>query len=228
MADPTGIVAAAAVAVGGSAKDQSSADILATARSRLDMAMSALSESREDEVDDLKFYAGSPDNHWQWPADVLATRGAVQGQTINARPCLTINKLPQHVRQVTNDQRQNRPSGKVIPASEDASEEVAEVLDGIVRQIEYTSDADVAYDTACDSQVTYGEGYIRVLTEYIGDDSFNQQVKIGRVRNPFCVYMDPTIQDPCGADAEWCFITEDMQKDAFERAFPNAQSISTM
>jgi hypothetical protein len=43
--------------------------------------------------------AGSPDNRWQWPQEVLATRGAVQGQTINARPCLTINKLPQHVRQ---------------------------------------------------------------------------------------------------------------------------------
>ena len=81
-------------------------DILSTARYRLDLAISALSESREDEIDDLKFFAGSPDNHWQWPADVLATRGAVQGQTINARPCLTINKLPQHVRQVTNDQRQ--------------------------------------------------------------------------------------------------------------------------
>jgi uncharacterized coiled-coil protein SlyX len=81
MADVTGIVAAAAVAEGGKPK-KSASDILATARSRLDLAISALSESREDEIDDLKFYAGSPDNHWQWPADVLATRGAVQGQTI--------------------------------------------------------------------------------------------------------------------------------------------------
>jgi hypothetical protein len=114
MTDYTGIAAAGAVANGGKKKTESG--ILATARDRLNMAIGALSESREDEIDDLKFYAGSPDNRWQWPADVLATRGSVQGQTINARPCLTINKLPQHVRQVTNDQRQNRPSGKVIPA----------------------------------------------------------------------------------------------------------------
>ena len=111
-------------------------DILSTARYRLDLAISALSESREDEIDDLKFFAGSPDNHWQWPADVLATRGAVQGQTINARPCLTINKLPQHVRQVTNDQRQNRPSGKVIPVDDKADVEVAAIFDGLVRHIE--------------------------------------------------------------------------------------------
>ena len=203
-------------------------DILSVAKSRFTMAVSAYSESREDELDDLRFYAASPDNQWQWPADVLATRGAVQGQTINARPCLTINKLPQHVRQVTNDQRQNRPSGKVIPVDDKADVEVAEVFDGLVRHIEYISDADVAYDTACENQVAYGEGYIRLLTEYCDDNSFNQDIKIGRIRNSFSVYMDPTIQDPCGSDAQWCFITEDLTKAEYERQFPDAQPISSM
>ena len=228
MADPTGIVAAAAVAVGGSARDKSNADILATARSRLDMAMSALSESREDEIDDLRFYAGSPDNQWQWPADVLATRGAVQGQTINARPCLTINKLPQHVRQVTNDMRQNRPGAKVIPVDDKADLQVAEILNGMIRHIEYISDADVAYDTACENQVAYGEGYIRLLTEYCDDDNFNQDIKIGRVRNSFSVYMDPMIQDPTGSDAKYCFVTEDVSREDYERMYPDAAPITTL
>ena len=205
-----------------------SADILATARSRLDLAMSALSESREDEMDDLKFYAGSPDNQYQWPADVLATRGAVQGQTINARPCLTINKLPQHVRQVTNDQRQNRPGAKVIPVDDDADVEIAEIFNGMIRHIEYISDADVAYDTACENQVAYGEGYLRILTEYCDADTFDQDIRIGRVRNSFSVYMDPTIQDPTGADAKWCFITEDITKDDYARMYPNAAPITTL
>jgi hypothetical protein len=217
-----------AVANGGSRSDKDSANVLATARHRMTLAVAAYSESREDELDDLRFAAGSPDNHWQWPADVLATRGSVQGQTINARPCLTINKLPQHVKQVTNDQRQNRPSGKVIPADDNADVEVAEIFDGIVRHIEYISDADVAYDTACENQVTYGEGYIRLLTEYCDDDTFNQDIKIGRIRNSFSVYMDPTIQDPCGADAEWCFITEDLLRDEYERQFPDAQPLSSL
>jgi hypothetical protein len=228
MADYTGINAVGAVAVGGSAKDKTDADVLATARTRLSMAISAYSESREDELDDLRFYSGSPDNHFQWPADVLATRGAVQGQTINARPCLTINKLPQHVRQVTNDQRQNRPSGKVIPADDNADVEVAEVFNGVVRHIEYISDADVAYDTACENQVAFGEGYIRILTEYCDDTTFDQDIKIARVRNAFSVYMDPTIQDPCGADAKWCFITEDITREEYERLYPNAAPLSTL
>jgi hypothetical protein len=227
MADYTGIAAAGAVAEGGKPK-KSASDILATARSRLDMAVSSLAESREDEMDDLRFYAGSPDNHWQWPADVLATRGAVQGQTINARPTLTINKLPQHVRQVTNDQRQNRPGAKCIPVDDNADVEVAEVFNGLIRHIEYMSDADVAYDTACENQVAYGEGYIRLLTEYCEDNSFDQDIKIGRIRNSFSVYMDPTIQDPTGADAKWCFITEDITKAEFERLYPDAAPISTL
>jgi hypothetical protein len=223
MADD-GLRGAAKVANGGTDKS----DMLSTMRSRFTMAISALGESREDELDDLRFMAGSPDNQWQWPADVLATRGSVQGQTINARPCLTINKLPQHVRQVTNQQRQNRPSGKVIPADDNADVAVAEVFDGIIRHIEYMSDADVAYDTACDNQVTYGEGYIRILTEYAREDSFDQDLRIGRIRNSFSVYMDPTIQDPCGSDAKWCFITEDLLKEEFERMFPDAAPITSI
>jgi hypothetical protein len=222
------MMAANDVEAAGKVSEADDHDRLATMRSRFTMALSAYSDSREDELDDLRFMAGSPDNQWQWPADVLATRGSVQGQTINARPCLTINKLPQHVRQVTNEQRQNRPTGKVIPADDKADVAVAEIFDGMVRHIEYISDADVAYDTACDNQVTYGEGYIRLLTEYCREDSFDQDLKIGRVRNSFSVYMDPTIQDPCGSDANWCFLTEDLTKEEYERMFPNASPVSSM
>ena len=227
MADYTGINAVGNVALGGKPL-KSDSDVLSTARDRLSMAISAYSESREDELDDLRFYAGSPDNQWQWPADVLATRGAVQGQTINARPCLTINKLPQHVHQITNDQRQNRPSVKVIPVDDNADVEVAEIFNGMIRHIEYISDADVAYDTACENQVAYGEGYIRILTEYCDDNTFDQDIKIARVRNSFSVYMDPLIQDPCGSDAEWCFITEDLSQEEYHRLFPNASPLSTL
>jgi len=228
--DPTGINKAGIVAERGGPEidGPDHRDVLGLMRSRYTSAVSAYSDSREDELDDLRFMAGSPDNQWQWPADVLSTRGSVQGQTINARPCLTINKLPQHVRQVTNEQRQNRPSGKVIPADDKADIAVAEIFDGMVRHIEYMSDADVAYDTACENQVTYGEGYIRVLTEYCDENSFDQDLRIGRIRNSFSVYMDPMAQDPTGADAEYVFITEDIYKTDYERMFPDAAPISSI
>lgn len=226
MNDPTDIDAAGKVADGGNGRSKQ--DILMEARKRMEMAVSALSDSRDDELDDLRFYAGSPDNQWQWPTDVLATRGSVQGQSINARPCLTINKLPQHVRQVTNDQRVNRPGIKVIAANDDASEKTAEVFNGVIRHIEYISDADIAYDTACENQVAYGEGYIRLITEYCDETSFDQEIKIVRVRNSFSVYFDPLMQDPTGSDAKWCFITEDLPKKEYERLYPNSAPITTL
>jgi hypothetical protein len=229
MKDITGIIAAAKVAEYGPDEDSGdSAGLLAEARSRLRMAIDAYSETREDELDDLRFYAGSPDNNFQWPQDVLSARGTIQGEVGNARPTLTINKLPQHVKQVTNEQRMNRPGIKVIPSDEEAAEEVAEVYNGVIRHIEYISDADVAYDTACENQVAYGEGYVRLLTEYCDENSFDQDIKIGRIRNSFSVYMDPMIQDPTGADARWCFITEDLTKQEYERLYPNAAPITTL
>lgn len=202
-------------------------DMLATMRSRLSIAVAAYSDSRQIQLEDLKFFAGNSDNLYQWDANVTAARGAVEGG-VSARPCLTINKLPQHVRQVTNDQRQNRPTGKVIPVDDKADVKVAEILNGIVKHVEYISDADVCYDTACENQTIHGEGYVRLVTEYCDDNTFDQDIKIKRVRNPFSVYLDPMAQDPCGADAQWGFVTEDMPLDEYHRTWPNASSASTL
>ena len=206
---------------------KSDADILSVARKRLTTAIGATSGTRENQVDDLKFAAGSSDNNWQWPTEVQNTRVS-SGDSISARPMLTVNKLPQHIKQVTNDQRQNRPAGKVIAANGDADVDVAEVFNGIVRHIEYISDAEVAYDTACDNQVTHGEGFWRLLTDYADEDSFDLEIYIKRIRNSFSVYMDPMIQDPCGADAEWAFITEDLTKEEYETQYPDATPISSL
>lgn len=203
-------------------------EILKVARARLDAGMAALSQSRADQLEDLKFSAGSSDNNWQWPENVLASRTAAQGDTLSARPTLTINKLPQHIKQVTNDQRQNRPTGEVIPVDSNADIAVAEVLNGIVKHVEYISDADVAYDTACENQVTHGEGYLRLVTDYVDENSFDQDILIKRVRNPFSIIMDPMIQDPCGADAQWCFVTEDLTHEEYAAQYPDATPISSI
>ncbi len=73
----TGMDAAKTVASG--ASEESS--FLTEMRHRMKMAQAAFSRTRQNELDDLKFFAGSSDNSWQWPQDVLATRGSVQGQT---------------------------------------------------------------------------------------------------------------------------------------------------
>lgn len=189
--------------------------ILELARKRHSLAEEAEQRIREEALDDLKFRTGE-----QWPDDIKNTR------EIEKRPCLTINRLPQFIRQVTNDQRQNRPSIQVNPVDDRGDPETAEILQGLVRHIEHNSNADVAYDTAFEHAVTSGFGYFRVVTEYADPMSFDQEILIKRIRNPFTVYFDPTCQEPDYSDGKWAFIVTDMLKDDYISKYPDSELAS--
>jgi hypothetical protein len=191
--------------------------ILERARKRWKIADEAEEENRTKQVDDLKFLAASPDDPWQWPQTVLNKR-LDSNQEGGPRPCLTINKLPQHHRQVTNEQRMNRPQIKVRPVDDKADPKVAKIYDGLFRHIQVASEAGLAYDTACDLQVGAGEGYFRLYTEYCDERSFDQEIVIGLIADRFKVYMDPIglLQHPAGKKCQWGFIIEDVPKDEYE------------
>lgn len=194
-------------------------DILTTAKERFERCVSHYSEGREKARSDIRFAAASPDDPFQWDEQTLKDRKTQQ------RPSLTINKMPQHIRQVTNDIRQNRPSIRFRPADNEADPEVAEILMGVVRHIEANSDADVAYDTAAEMQVTCGEGYVRVLADYVSETSFEQDIFIKRVKNPFRIWLDPEIQDPAGADALFAFVEESLPEAEFKAQHPDADPV---
>ena len=187
---------------------------LRLAHERFRTVNDAESELRAKMLEDLKFRASD-----QWPDHIRSDREK------DNRPCLTINRLPQFIRQVTNNQRASRPAVAVSPTGDDGDPEIAEVFQGIVRHIENRSDADVAYSTAGEHQVTMGRGYVRVITDYIDDDPtrLDQEVKIERVQNPFSVYVDPSSQKPDGSDARYAFIVEDLPKEEYRARFPASQ-----
>ena len=60
---------------------------------------------------------------------------------------------------VTNDQRQNKLGIKVHPVDDGADIDTAEVLQGIIRHIEYASGADATYDTAAFHAAACGFGF---------------------------------------------------------------------
>jgi hypothetical protein len=169
------------------------------------------SYNRQDALDDLKFSSGD-----QWPVEVQNSRN------LEARPCLTINKLDGFIRQVCNQQRQARPRMKAHSMNSSANAKVADILTGIFKHIEVNSDADTAYDTAFEFAVRMGWGYWRVVTDYVREDSFDQEIYIKPIQNPFTVYFDPNSQMPDGSDAESCLITEVMSKKDFKAQYPNA------
>jgi hypothetical protein len=134
---------------------------------------------------------------------------------------LTINRLFQFRNQIINEIRQNRPGIKIRPVDDKADKETAEIMQGLVRHIQDSSKADIAYDTAAEWQVDTGLGYFRIITDYCEDDSFNQDIVIKRVVDPNKVYYDPESTEPDGSDARWAFVIEDWALDEFKTEYPD-------
>lgn len=178
---------------------------------RFTRAESAESMNRQNGLDDLRFKKGE-----QWNDADRASR------TIEERPCLTVNKMKTFVHQIVNDQRQNRPAINVSPIGDKADPETAKMLKGLIKQIERTSNADVAYDTGFDSAVSIGWGYWRIVTDYEDEDTFDQVLKILRIRNPFRIYLDPDHEEPDGSDAKWGFISDLVPRTEFKDQWPDA------
>jgi hypothetical protein len=168
----------------------------------------------EDAIEDLKFRRGKKED--QWDAEALNVR--------KDRPCLTINVLPQFIRQVTGDQRQMRPSIKVNPVDSRGDPRTADVLAGLVRYIENRSNAKQVYTTAADSQVTAGIGHWQIITEYASSTTFNQELRIQGIDDGVQVLWDPDSVLPTREDAMFCHVPMDISRAKFKVKWPDAKS----
>jgi len=197
------------------AKPLSDDDILEEAKAAFQRAADAEAENRREALDDLRFARLGE----QWPERVRRER------EMEGRPVLTINRLPAFIRQVVNDARQNKPAIMVHPVDGVADPQTAEVFNGLVRHIEQSSDAEVAYDTALDFAVTSGVGYFRINTRYAGDDGFDQDIAIERVANPFAIYGDPESVAADSSDWNCAFVVDSLPRAAFEARWKGAQAV---
>lgn len=163
--------------------------------------------NREAALEDTEFFAGQ-----QWkPEDIESRKG---------RPCLTINTLPSFVAQVVGDIRINRPSIKIRPA-EDSDKEEADLREGLIRQIERQSDAQGIYADAGQSQCVGGIGAFEVTIDYASDEVFDRVLGLKAVPNPLAVVWDRMSVEKTGKDAGHVFVTDEMSRKAFDKAYPD-------
>jgi len=193
-------------------EDDSEEGIIDEAKEFLRFCADNDSNNRVEALEDLKFAGGD-----QWPVEIQNSR------LLESRPYLTINKIDAYCRQIANSQRQQRPRIKCHGMNTDSDEKMAQVITGICRHVEEQSDADAAYDNAFDFAVRMGWGFWRITTDYVRPDSFDQEIYIKRIENPFMVYFDPNSNEPDGSDAEKCLITEVISKEAFRKMYPDAE-----
>lgn len=185
-------------------------DKLTEMRKRYERARDAVITLYDKAAEDIKFVTKPGE---QWDQKTRAARGN--------RPCYEFPKLQGQVRQVVNAQRQARPQGKVRGVDE-SDTGLAELMQGICRNIESTSNADQAYDVAFECAVKGGFGVFRIITDYRNQDDFDLDIIIKPVRNPFSVKFDPAAVAIDRRDANFVFVEESMPEDDYKRQFPDA------
>lgn len=192
--------------------DELTKDILDTAKKRMKIAADVAQIHNERGESDLRFATGEG----QWPEADRTLREAEN------KPTLTFNMMPQSIRRVTGQIRQINPAIKVSAADDEANEDVAGIHEGLIREIEYRCDAQSIYEATAESAAQCSIGHFRIRSEYCDYDSFNQHILIERIFNPFAVFFDPMSKEPTRKDADFVFIIEEMERDDFKAAYPDA------
>lgn len=187
-------------------------EILKEARKRYERATGAASRNVQRYRDAMTFVAGD-----QWDERLKQFRTAAQ------RPCLTMDRLGTHINQVVNDQRQSKPAIKVHPVDDRADIKVAEIYDGVILSIERQSNAPMVYETASYTQVAGGQGAWRVLTEYVGENSFEQDIFLRRITDPTSIVFDPDAREMDASDGKFAFAVETKTREAFDEEYPDVQ-----
>lgn len=191
-------------------------EFLRIARERFQRACDADADIRRDANRDLKFLTGE-----QWE------EGEQEARRKAGRPALTMNKLPPFVDQIVNEQRKARPAGKISPVGDGADAKTADIYQGLVRHIEYVSQADAAYDTGFDYAVSSSFGFWRYTTECPDDRSLDQEINITRVADPATVRFDPAAQEVDYSDAMWAFVVERISKEEFKLRYPKSKTTTS-
>lgn len=193
-------------------------NIIDKAKSGYETAKDYWSSIYQAAKDDLYFQSDKPGCQWDDRAFGLRQR--------KNRPALQVDRLAQYINQVSNDIRMNTPSINVIPHSGGADIETADVYQGLIRDIEYNSNADDSYDYAVNSAIKCSIGFIRVDHRYKDNNSFDQELYIERVVNPLSVILDPASVAPDGSDAMCAWVLDEISYKEFKDKYPDFEPSS--
>jgi hypothetical protein len=170
----------------------------------------------------------------QWPEAIKLARGgnaAIQGQPPQPeRPCLTVDRLSQPVRAVSNTIKNADFGFDVLPNGTGADVETGQILKGYLRRVQNQSRGESPIEWAADGAVEGGIGWFEINTRYVHEtwegeaddpEAYDQELVLERVPNTLAVYDDPHAVKPTRSDALFRFFVEDRDRDAVLSEFPD-------
>jgi hypothetical protein len=120
----------------------------------------------------------------------------------------------------------NTPNITFIPRSSGADIDHAEIRQGLVKDIEYYSNADSVYDLAVNNAIKCSIGFMRLEHRYVSDDSFEQELCIKRVPHHLSAFLDANSDEIDGSDAMRGTCLIEMTVSEFKEKYPGKEPSS--
>lgn len=188
----------------------SAADVdLKDVREEFDYDRNNWQSIRDAAAIDIQYVAGNP-----WTEDDLKQRAN--------RPTVAPEEMGQYFNQVINQLRLNPRGMKFSPVGGGASEAGARFYQNKAREIEYRSNASIAYIQAAENAIQRSYGFVRITRKYASPTSANQELWIEGFPNPNMVMPDSDALRPDSSDMTRCWVFRWMPQSEFKRAYPSA------
>ena len=145
----------------------------------------------------------------------------------DGKPRYTFDQTTPIVDQISGDIDDSDFDIKVEPANGEATKEGAELLDGMIRNIERMSGAKHIYADAGRNMVTGGIDHWMVKTDYVDDDSFDQDLIVDPIHNSADrVWFDLGSTKRDRSDAQYGFLLSAIATVDYEDEFPDGSATS--
>lgn len=182
----------------------------------LKSAQNADSDNREYAIE-ADHFLNKSDGQWE-PTVVSKMRG---------RPRYTFDMCNPIVDQITAEIEQADFDIRVRPAGGDATKELANTYDGIIRNIENLSNASTVFSKQARNMIGKGIGGWRVITDWAQSDSFDQDLLIEPIENfEDRVWFDPASEKQDRSDANWCHVLQALSKEEYMDRWPKGSCMS--
>lgn len=190
---------------------------------RFDRAHSPQQDVREKCIEATRF-ARVPGGQWEG----ATSAGTKLDEQFEKYPKFEINKVATELNRIISEYRNNRITVKFRPGDREASEELANKLNGLFRADYEETDGGEACDNAFDDAATGGFGCFRLtsmlVNEYDPMDE-RQRIAIEPIYDPSrSVWFDPDAKKYDKSDAMWAFCMYSMSPDKYRAEYDKEPS----
>lgn len=155
-------------------------------------------------------------DQWEW--NIRQAREAL------GKPTLSCDKIVPIINGILGEFRDNTPALSVRGLDENIQQDQIDWRTDLIRQIHFSSRADVQYQNTLKNCLETGWGGLRVSIEFENANTFDQCIKIHAIRDYQTAFWDAAAQLSDKSDGDYCGWYDLVSKDDFELAYPDIQA----